>query len=66
MKNICTLSDVRVATVTLLAPFAVALLALLPQAGVAQNVSQRTPNLSNAWTPTRDVVQLNFTHRQFA
>ena len=40
-----------------------ALLTLLPHAGFAQSVAQRTPNLSNTWTPTRGVVQLNFTHR---
>src|SRR5688500_15702331 len=40
-----------------------ALLVFLPCRGLAQSVAQRTPNLSNSWTPVRGVVQLNFTHR---
>src|SRR5688500_16471559 len=40
-----------------------ALLVFLPCRGLAQSVAQRTPNLSNSWTPVRGVVQFNFTHR---
>ncbi len=39
------------------------MLALLPPAGFAQSVAQRTPNMANGWTPIRGVVQFNFTHR---
>jgi hypothetical protein len=34
-----------------------------PLAANAQSVAQRTPNLTNGWTPVRGVVQFNFTHR---
>jgi plastocyanin len=40
-----------------------ALYVLLPLAARAQSVAQRTPNLSNGWTPVPGVVQFNFTHR---
>jgi len=43
--------------------WALAALTLLPHAAPSQSVVQRTPNLSNGWTPVRGVVQLNFTHR---
>jgi plastocyanin len=43
--------------------FLMTLAALLPHAGSAQAVAQRTPNLSNTWSPGRGVVQFNFTHR---
>jgi plastocyanin len=39
------------------------LLAPSPQGVLSQSVSQRTPNLSNGWTPASGVVQFNFTHR---
>ena len=41
----------------------VAVLALAPHAVSSQSVTQRTPNLSNGWTPIRGVVQFNLTHR---
>ena len=42
---------------------AIALLTLSAPEVLAQNVAQRTPNLSNGWVPVRGVVQFNFTHR---
>ena len=42
---------------------ALGLLVFLPARGLAQSVAQRTPNMSNGWTPLRGVVQFNFTHR---
>jgi len=41
----------------------VALAILLPHGGFAQDAAQRAPNLSNTWSPSRGVVQFNFTHR---
>jgi plastocyanin len=38
-------------------------LAFLPHRGLAQGVAERAPNLSNTWSPSRGVVQFNFTHR---
>jgi len=46
-----------------MALWAVALLPFSAPAGFAQNVAQRTPNLSNGWIPVRGIVQFNFTHR---
>lgn len=43
--------------------WAIALLTLSPLDAIAQSVAQRTPNLTNGWTPVRGVVQFNFTHR---
>ena len=51
----------RVAALTtacLIAP-----IALRPHPGFAQGVAERAPNLPNTWSPTRGVVQFNFTHR---
>ncbi|HEX6050285.1 MAG TPA: cupredoxin family copper-binding protein [Gemmatimonadaceae bacterium] len=47
------------------APTSLALIALvfLPHVGFAQGVAERAPNLSNTWSPSRGVVQFNFTHR---
>jgi plastocyanin len=42
---------------------AVAALMLSPPNASAQSVAQRTPNLSNGWTPVRGVIQFNFIHR---
>lgn len=42
---------------------ALVLLVVRPDRIPAQSVAQRTPNLSNGWTPVRGVVQFNFTHR---
>ena len=39
------------------------LVALLAPLAHGQSVAQRTPNLSNGWTPANGVVQLNFMHR---
>ena len=47
----------------LAALWAIALLTLAPLDIRAQSVAQRTPNLTNIWTPVRGVVQFNFTHR---
>ena len=41
----------------------IGLLTLSAPKAMAQSVAQRTPNLSNGWTPVRGVVQFNFTHR---
>src|SRR5687768_2265303 len=38
-------------------------LVFLPHRGFAQGVADRSPNLSNTWSPSRGVVQFNFTHR---
>ena len=38
-------------------------LVFLPHLGFAQGVAERSPNLSNTWSPSRGVVQFNFTHR---
>jgi len=46
-----------------MALWAVALLPFSAPDGFAQNVAQRTPNLSNGWIPVRGIVQFNFTHR---
>ena len=40
-----------------------AIIALRPHPGFAQGVAERAPNLANTWSPTRGVVQFNFTHR---
>src|SRR5687767_15619681 len=51
----------RVAALTtacLMAP-----IALRPHPASAQGVAERAPNLTNTWSPTRGVVQFNFTHR---
>jgi len=49
--------------VGLAALWAIGLLTLSAPNAVAQSVAQRTPNLTNGWTPVRGVVQFNFTHR---
>ena len=49
--------------VGLAALWAIGLLTVSAPHAMAQSVAQRTPNLSNGWTPVRGVVQFNFTHR---
>ena len=49
--------------VGLMALWTIALLSLSAPEALAQNVAQRTPNLSNGWIPVRGIVQFNFTHR---
>ena len=53
----------RASLVTLTFTCLVAVAALLPRLGAAQGVAERPPNLLNTWSPTRGVVQFNFTHR---
>ena len=56
-------SKPAVRAAALVALRAIALLALSALDASAQSVAQRTPNLTNGWTPVRGVVQFNFTHR---
>jgi plastocyanin len=63
MTNLGIFSAARIAAATLFMLFDSSGCGLLPRTALAQSVAQRTPNLSNGWTPTRGVVQLNFTHR---
>lgn len=56
-------SNSAVSVAGLAALWVIALLTVTPPDAIAQSVAQRTPNLSNGWTPVRGVVQFNFTHR---
>ena len=49
---------VALTSVCLMAPTA-----FLPRVAFAQGVAERPPNLLNTWSPSRGVVQFNFTHR---